>query len=206
MRSCCSALGVFSVLALCGCGNEEIQVYQVARERAEAAPPSARAGSPPHSVDRQSLPRIRYALPAGWKESPAEGMRVAGFVIPGNEVPDATVAVIPMSQMRGRESEMALFWGQQIGMQLEGGQAAPQAERIPMPGGTNVIRMFNLASVNPVIDGRHKARILAAILDRGDVSWIIKLAGEDRLVAGQREAFLGFLKSISFDPGAGGGL
>ena len=122
-------------------------------------------------------------------------------------MPDAVVAVIPMSPMGGRESEMVAFWRKQLQMDARNETVTvPVAGVVPLPGGTNSARLFDLASTTPVIDGKHKARILAAILDQDDISWIIKMSGEDRLVSGQKEAFLGFLKSISFEPGVRTGL
>jgi hypothetical protein len=41
-------------------------------------------------------------------------------------------------------------------------------------------------------------RILAAVLRREGVAWFFKMAGDDELVAQQKPAFIGLLKSISF--------
>ena len=47
-----------------------------------------------------------------------------------------------------------------------------------------------------------KTTILAAIARRGGVAWFFKMTGNDAVVAGQKPAFVEFLKSVSF-PEAG---
>jgi hypothetical protein len=69
--------GALALLALAGCKREEISEYTVPKETYSASAAPMAAGHSP-----QPAP-IHWALPAGWKEVPASGMRVASFTVPG---------------------------------------------------------------------------------------------------------------------------
>jgi hypothetical protein len=83
-------------------------------------------------------------------------------------------------------------------------------EQMQLPDSTNKIaaetvfigndeaKLFEIASAQPLIDGKFRARILVAELTRGGTSWFFKMTGEDSFVASQKENFLQFLKSVSF--------
>jgi hypothetical protein len=69
------------------------------------------------------------------------------------------------------------------------------AERIKANGHDFLV--VDLVSESPIGEQNDKVRILAAILNENDRSWFIKMTGEDQLVASQKTAFVGFLRSLA---------
>lgn len=209
------ALGVGCLaLLLAGCGKEEVKTYRVAKE--SAATPSATAPNPhaanPHG-GMGAPARIEYQTPTGWEAKPAGNMRAASFAITGPEGLVADVAVIPMPGAGAPVSDMVNMWRAQLGLEQVAGDAGGQPTETVAVGSTEA-GLFDLASTDALIEGKHKARIVGVVLPRGDMTWFFKLAGEDAQVTGQKAAFKGFLKSVSFPTGgaaapamaAGGGM
>jgi hypothetical protein len=60
-------------------------------------------------------------------------------------------------------------------------------------------KLFDVSSTEAVLGGKHKARILVAMLKRDDYTWFFKLTGEDEFVASQKSNFLSYLKGVSFE-------
>ena len=60
--------------------------------------------------------------------------------------------------------------------------------------------LYDLASTTAKADGKYKnPRILAAILPQDGKMWFIKMTGEDSVVAREKNNFLGFVKTFSFN-------
>ncbi|MBK8576596.1 MAG: hypothetical protein IPN90_13285, partial [Elusimicrobia bacterium] len=70
-----------------------------------------------------------------------------------------------------------------------------------MAGASNSIRpagramtFVRFVSEDPLIDGKHKKSLMAAVYPAGGKTWFFKLVGEDRLVQTAERDFLGFLE------------
>lgn len=134
-------------------------------------------------------------LPAGWKEVPAGQMRVASFLVEGKNGQRADVSVVPLPGLAGGDLENVNRWRGQVGQPaLKAGDIDKAAE--PIQVGSQSARLFDQAGA--ALDSDAKLRILAAVLHRDGVAWFFKMTGDDKLVSGQKPAFVAFLKSIQF--------
>jgi hypothetical protein len=84
--------------------------------------------------------------------------------------------------------------------------AVDKVESQPVAIGSEQGKLYEVA------DSKSPKRILAAVLEKGGLTWYFKMNGDDAVVKEQKPAFLDFLKSISFaaapataaaNPGAG---
>lgn len=206
-----AALVVAALLA--GCGREDVKVYRLAKEDSSAphqhAPPDAMSQQtlpPGHpGVDAGSAtPGLHWKLPDGWQEGKASSMRAASFTAPGKDGQSADVAVIPLPP-GGSDLDLVNMWrGQMQLAPTSAADAEKESESVSIGDGQG--RMFDIASQEPVIDGKLRGRILVAMVNKKGMNWFFKMAGEESLVHEQKPAFLEFLKSVSFEPAAGGPL
>ena len=191
--------------ALAGCGKEEPKVYSVAKETAPspaAASMPHGAGGPgntadPHGAIAGATPRVTYQVPPGWKEQPAVKMRAASFMVEGAEGKFTEISVVPLPAVGGKEADMVNIWRGQL-------RLTPATEADLAKAGETVDigeakgRLFDQASTELLVESKHKARIVVAMLTREGLTWFFKMAGEDSLTAAQTPAFKTFLKSVAF--------
>jgi hypothetical protein len=179
-------------LLLAGCGREDIQVYRVPKEKTMLARDSGEAAS---------RPTVQFKTPPGWKEEAAGGMRVARFTVPGKDGQDADVSIIPLPGISARKEDIVNLWREQIHLEpIQGRELSNQLENVQI--GPQEAELFDMVSAEPLIANKFKQRILVAMLGQGSTTWFIKMTGEDALVREQKPAFLSFLNSVTFEPGA----
>ena len=191
------------IAGLAGCDRDDVKVYHVVKDDSSTTPPpptpAATASAPadssmsaPASADN-AQPSLQFNLPPGWQQIPPSQMRIASFSVTNAAGPAADVGVIPLPS---GEDTLALvnMWRDQ--MQLPALTNAPTAETVSV--GDAPATFFEIASDQPLIDNKFRARVLVAELTRGQTSWFFKMTGEDSFVASQKDAFLQFLKTISF--------
>jgi hypothetical protein len=185
--------------ALTGCGRDEVQVYQVAKE---AEPPAAQpAAMPPGHPDTGGggsgggTPKLQWKLPAGWEEAPPGEMRAASFRVKGADGKQAEVSVVPLPGLAGSDLDNVNRWRGQVGLApVSEAELSKLAQ--PVEVGGQAAQLYEQAGQNP--GSGEATRILAAVLRREGVAWFFKMTGEDGLVAQQKPVFVDFLKSISF--------
>jgi hypothetical protein len=223
------ALAAFSVTFTLSMGHftasaAKIEVYDIPKEspagHVHGGPNDSHghggaAAADPHGGMSMAQPTIKVAkLPAGWTENPNPGsMRAASYLVKNSEGGEAEVAVIPMPGMANIELQLVNMWREQAKLPAVT-EAELSGHSVPVTIGTEQGKLFEVASADPVIGGKHKARILVAMLKRAETMWFFKFAGEDGLVATNKAPFIGFLKDVSFEapampaghpPIAGGG-
>ena len=187
------------VSALVGCKRETNRVYYAPPEQ-PATQTTASAGGqlPPRDLAvPPGLPALHWILPDGWQEKKPTEMRVASFDAVGKNGQSADVSVIPLPIV-GRDLELVNMWRQQLQLPPVSNPAVDrQAETVTI--GADQGKLFDLASEQPTIDGKYRARILVAMVTRGTMSWFFKMTGEESFVASQKPVFIQFLKTVSFD-------
>jgi hypothetical protein len=189
-----SSFAIFlAALVLAGCKREDVKVYHVPQNDSTAPPEQIAATD-------QSLatpPHLQWTLPDGWQEIAPSQMRVASFTVTNAAGQTADVGVIPLPAT-GQEIQLVNMWREQ--MQLPALPNATTAVAVAIGGDS--AKLFDIASDAPIIDGKFRARILVAMLARGETSWFFKMTGEDSFVVSQKQNFLQFLKSVSFGENA----
>lgn len=109
----------------------------------------------------------------------------------------ADVGVVPLPGMAGSDLDNVNRWRGQVGQPpVAKVDLAKLAEPVQIAG--QAAQLYEQAGDNP--GSGDKTRILAAVLRRGGTAWFFKMTGDDALVAEQKPAFIGFLKSYSFTP------
>jgi len=139
-------------------------------------------------------PQLKWTLPEGWQEIAPGEMRVASFRITGKDGKQADVSVIPLPGMAGGDLNNVNRWRGQVGLPpVSTEELTKLGEKVDAAGAEAML--FDQAGTATSGD---KTRILATVLHRDDVAWFFKMTGEDKLVAEQKPAFIGFLKSLTF--------
>jgi len=191
-------LAVFSsAFLLSACSRDEITTYRVPKEERPTSPGTTPMESPSPKAD---LP-LHWRTPAGWKELPATGMRVASFQVPGladgtrpaaeGSRPPAELSVIALPGDAGGDLPNVNRWRGQLGLEpLDEKSLVAQSQRIQSPAGTLLVVDWSGRK-----DGR-KTRLLGAILGTPDATWFFKLVGEETVVASAKPSFLQFLESL----------
>jgi len=188
--------GIILIAALAGCRRSKVEVYPVAKDSASPPPQGMAAPENAASAGAPAKPGLDWTLPSGWKEKKPSEMRVASFDVAGSDGQTADVSVIPLP-FSGHEMELVNMWRQQ--MQLPPTTDADvDKEAEPVMVGTNEGKLFDVESKEQLINNQSRARILVAMVTRGQVSWFFKMTGEQGLVERQKPTFIKFLKSIVF--------
>jgi hypothetical protein len=189
------------VLIMCiglfaACSRSEVQVYRVAKAPAD----SAQAAMPPGHGDAAGAgsSSIKFKAPSEWQEVPPGEMRAASFRVSGKTGKSADVSVIPLPGLAGGDLDNVNRWRGQVGLKgVTEEEMAKLAEAIEIAG--QPAKLYDQAGENA--GSGDKTRILAAITRRDGVAWFFKMTGDDELVAQQKPAFVGFLKTVAL-PGS----
>ncbi|MBL9173272.1 MAG: hypothetical protein JNL10_07055 [Verrucomicrobiales bacterium] len=199
MRSC--RFPVLSLAAIClvaGCKpRDEIQVYQAPREGQSPPAPDTASESGTHRPDS----KVPWTVPEGWTEkaSPPGGMRIASYAVTAPDGRAVDISVVPLGGTAGSLLANVNRWRDQIGL-------GPITEadlaglRQPVAIGELSGDLYDMAGDKAVLDGKYKARTLAAFFVAGDTTVFFKATGEDALVAENRPKFLAWLKSVQTGP------
>jgi hypothetical protein len=192
---------LFSVLAatLAGCGRDDVKVYQVAKDNSSGSPgsPAANEPVPPtqNSNDQpdNGQPQLQFAVPPGWQQIAPSEMRVASFAVTNAAGQAADVGIIPLPAGEN-ELDLINMWRDQVQL-----PATTNDDSGAVQVGDGTGKLFEFVSAVPIIDQKFRQRMMVAMLTRGSTSWFFKITGEDSFVVSQKDVFLQFLKSVSFN-------
>jgi hypothetical protein len=172
---------MLALLMVVGCDRDDpIVAYQAPKERV------AKEQTAPRAID--------WTVPEGWKPLPGDNLRYAAFTVSQDD-PKVVVTVIPLPP---NQPELANInrWEGQIGLPPSNEtQMAKLLKRIDVNGTT----AETIELTGPPVEGKPKQSILAAIFQRPDKTWYIKLQGDAEKVAAHREKFDAFVRSVKFE-------
>lgn len=141
---------------------------------------------------------FHFDAPVTWEEQPPSTMRLASYLVPGASVPAADFSIIALPGSAGGSLANVNRWRGQISLPpLNPTELAESA--VAIDSGHYRYQVFEMVSEEPILEGDHRARVIAAILDHDGTAWFFKLTGEDAAVAAEREAFIGLLESFHLD-------
>jgi hypothetical protein len=153
-----------------------------ALEPAQAQPP---AGATPGFAINAAP--VRWTLPAGWKEKPASGVRLASFEVPGQSGANADVSITSFPGSVGSELDNVNRWRSQLGL-APVAQGAVASEAASVDGLTG--KVYDIAGAS--------SRMIVADIPRNGNSSFVKMTGDPATIAAAKPAFLQLLASLHF--------
>jgi len=163
-----------------------------------AVAPMAANGGAPAVGTRGDQPS--WTVPTGWQEVPGGQFLVAKFTIAGDAGAQAAVNVSSSAGTGGGLAGNVARWRGQLGLAPLGeAELAKEVREIEVEGGKAML--VDMTGT----DARtgQPARLIGAVVGRGDQTWFFKLMGEGALVGKQQAAFLTFLKGVKYPGGSG---
>jgi hypothetical protein len=212
-----SRQGILVLVAVCllaGCGAPPAeQAEGMAGDEAAAAGEGARTlaipgqdlppGHPPLDASAPAGGLV-WDLPEGWEvQEPATRMRIAQYRVPG-PAGDAECIVFYFGAGQGGDPlANARRWAGQF--TLPDGRPAEETMKIEELASTSV--PTRIVEVKGTYDGgmtmtaapaekKDGYMLLGGIAEGPDAPWFFKLTGPEETVSGQREAFVGLMRSI----------
>jgi len=191
------------VLLTSGCGRDSVKVYKADASDTTVAPAAAPApGAMPATMpdgmaapDNSGQPKLKYTLPAGWKEKALTQMRVASFEASENGKA-VDVSVIPLGAMSGGDAANVNRWRGQVGQPpLDEDALAKLAEKVEVAG--QPADLYDIVGTSP--GSGDAERIVGTIWHSDTATWYFKMSGDADLAEKQKASFIAFLKSVEFD-------
>jgi len=196
-----------ALLLLAACRESKVTSYRVPKEQdptlpgmtAAGADASSPGGMPPAggasmadtAVPTAAGPGLTWTAPAGWRAKPASAMRKGSYAVPGEGGAEADLSITAFPGDVGGELANVNRWRGQVQLPPLGYSDLPGAVSAVAQNGLQ-LTIVDFASA----EGADSKRILGAIVPFADGTWFFKLTGPDRLVAGEKPAFLAFLKTV----------
>jgi hypothetical protein len=214
-RPACFAL--LTALILGGCRDREITSYRAPKDPAPAAIPAAASanpgalpeghppigpaagpassGTPGDSMANTAVPTgsgtFAWTAPAHWTAKPLGPMRKGSFAVKGADGTEADLAITAFPGDTGGMLANLNRWRGQISLPpITDAQVDAALEHFDGDG-----LHFDIADFAGTANGA-PTRILGAVLSRPGETWFFKLMGPDALVAAQKDAFRGFLRTV----------
>ncbi len=164
---------------LAACSEQDVSVTRVAKE---SPPPASMA-------PKQAQGGVSWALPRGWVQETASGMRLASFKAPARGG-QAEVSVVALPGEAGGALANVNRWRGQMGLGAVDEKGLRAGSRVLSTQAGEVL----------LVDLRGQGRrMLAAILWARGSSWFFKMTGEDSVVAQAEPAFQDFLGSLRLE-------
>jgi len=182
---------------LAGCQKDQIAVYEVPHVDPHAGHnhdmASQGTAASPHGAASMETPA--WTLPEGWLGAGASDMLAGRIHIPGPAGMAAKVAVMPFKRM----NELDFLNVLRASMQMEpvGPDALPGMVESVQIGDTQG-QLFDITKDAAESSMPNDSHVVVAMLPRGDTSWFFKLGGDAALVEANRDKFVTFLKSVTF--------
>lgn len=192
-------------LALAGCEQDEVKVYEVAKERPVPGTAAGRAPAPPRPSQEAAAPgesRVPWTVPNGWTEKPTTGgMRLASYAITAPDGRTVDVSVVALGEQAGSELDNVNRWRRELELPpIEEPQLG--TVRTAVPVGRATAFLYDQTSSAPLMDGKLKKRTLATILPAGGMTVFFKAMGEAALVEQEKVRYLAWLASVKAGPDA----
>ena len=187
----CIVIVAASLLA--GCKDREIVTYRAPKDPAPAMPAPAAGGD---TMANTAVPTgsdsITWTAPAHWVTKAPSAMRKGSFTVKGeNGGADADLSITAFPGDTGGLLANLNRWRGQLALPpLAAGELDGTLQHFDGAGlHFEVVDFVGTASGAPT-------RIVGAVLSRAGETWFFKLMGPEALVAGQKDEFLDFLRTV----------
>jgi len=140
----------------------------------------------------QGADSLTWAAPDNWVAKPLGSMRRGSFTVKG-QGGDADLSIFVFPAATNPLLANINRWRGQVGLDpLAEAQLA--TESTTLETGSLKFAVVDLLGKQP--GSETSVRVLGAILYRGDEAWFFKLGGPDAVVAAEKTAFVGFLRTV----------
>jgi hypothetical protein len=202
--------GLFALLGvLSGCDNkQDIKVYRVSKESAAPAVPAADntgmpsmpgAGMPAQpGMSAEPGPAITSTPPAGWEPQPPSAMRLASFLVKGDNGATADISLVMLGGPAGGGLENVNRWLSQLGQPaIDEAKLTQIAKHVPsLLGDVLLVDLEGLPSGgDPAKDGR----ILGGIISGEGKTIFFKMRGNAALAEAQKENFIKWIATVRME-------
>lgn len=195
-----------SLTLLAGCREDDVRVYEIAREAPPPAPSGLPAGHPQippggggdmGGMDMGGLPAgsgeaaprdLHWTVPAGWTEQPGSGMRVATIAIAAGGG-RAELSVVALPGPAGGMLANINRWRGQLGLpEIGEAQFAKTATKVTCPAGPVTVVEFAGAA--------GKGSLFGGVLETGGRTWFFKATGPAAVLTAARADLRAFLEGL----------
>ena len=135
---------------------------------------------------------LAWAAPDNWVAKSLGAMRRGSFTVKG-QGGDADLSIFVFPAATNPLLANINRWRGQVGLEPIA-EAQLATESTPLETNGFKFAVVDLLGKQPGSDT--SVRVLGAILYRGDEAWFFKLGGPDSVVAAEKTAFLGFLRTV----------
>lgn len=181
--------------------QDEVQVAQASASKPDGASqaqaqPQA-SGDPSRARARADVP---WTVPEGWNErANTSQMRFASYGVTAADGRSVDISVVVLGENPGTELENVNRWRQQLRLSpIE--ESEVRASGLSVKIGQETAWLWDIESEELILDEKHKARTLAALLNAGVATVFFKAYGESALVAEQKPKFIAWLNSVVTGP------
>lgn len=195
-------LGSLFAVLLTGCADEETVTYRIPKEEkketaaaaAPAQPATPRQGMtelPGMAAQAAAFTAPDWQAPADWQAQPLGTMRKGSWKVSG-DTGTAEISVLVFPGDVGGDLANVNRWRQQVGLSpVTGEQLDADKELYPIEAGA--AKGFYVT-----MNGPGGKSTTGALVPYNGATWFFKMTGDTMMVAAQKEAFLGFVRSADF--------
>ncbi len=164
----------------------------------------ATAGADPHAgLGLQGAPAApppasdgpKWNVPPQWVETPPRAMVFKGFEVGGDAGAKADISIsFFQGDVGGVLANVNRWRGQLAQPPIEAGQLDGVTESVATLGGSGTMVDFMGTDAKT----SQPARLVGVIVPHGDNTWFYKLMGDAKVVKGQKDTFVQFVKTVQY--------
>ena len=143
-------------------------------------------------------PEIDLGSPSPkWEAKPPTSMRLASFVVKGENGAEADISLILLGGGAGGVLDNVNRWQSQLGQPpLSSDELAKKSQSLPTSLGQMTV--VDLQGLPNGADAKKDGRIIAAMASKGDMTVFFKLRGNAELAGTQKDDFIKWVGSVRF--------
>ena len=192
-------LAFLTLFSACGRSNEQITVYRLAKPSGDTPQPQVESFASINGADRSSVERApvtssNISIPPNWKPQPLSQMRLASFLVEGDNGTVADISFVSLGAAAGNVLDNVNRWlGQLSQSPITAEKLTSTIQKISTDKGE--IDVVDLSGKPENDDAKKDGRIVAAIaVDTGGTAFY-KMRGNSALVGAEKEKFLQWVRS-----------
>ena len=151
--------------------------------------------SQPASTSSADEGKPKWQVPPGWKETAGGQQLIAKFLVAGPDKAQAAVNVTALSGDGGGLAANVNRWRRQLSLQpLADSEVEKQVQPLELASGKAML--VDMSGT----DGRtgQKSHLLGAIVPQANRTWFYKLMGDEKAVVQEKDAFIRFVQTASY--------